>query len=110
MCHNIFICLLTDSLSWRLAKAYPVLMLFRWMEATFASYVNTKHSNDALVMRNSGALGLAYGGFSYPKETTAVKLGTLELKVQETKTVNIPLIVSAGAIAVGALLLAFGRK
>jgi ABC-type transport system substrate-binding protein len=28
--------------------------------ATFASYVNTKHSNDALVMRNSGALGLAF--------------------------------------------------
>ena len=28
--------------------------------ATFASFINTKHSNDALVMRNSGALGLAF--------------------------------------------------
>ena len=63
-----------------------------------------------IILIAAGALGLAYGGFSYPKETTAVKLGTLELKVQETKTVNIPLMVSAGAIAVGALLLVFGRN
>ena len=58
----------------------------------------------------AGALGLAYGGFSYPKETTALKLGPMELKVQETKTVNVPLIVSAGAIVVGAAMLLFGRK
>lgn len=58
----------------------------------------------------AGALGLAYGGFSYPKETTALKLGTVELKVQETKTVNVPLIVSAGAIVVGAAMLVLGRK
>jgi hypothetical protein len=55
-------------------------------------------------------LGLAYGGFSYPEETTAFKLGTLELKVQETKTVDIPLILSAGAIVLGAFLLVLGRK
>jgi hypothetical protein len=58
----------------------------------------------------AGALGLAYGGFSYPKETTALKLGTLELKVQETKTVNVPMILSAGAIVLGAFLLVFTRK
>jgi hypothetical protein len=58
----------------------------------------------------AGALGLAYGGFSYPKETTALKLGPMELKVQETKTVDVPLIVSAGAIVVGAAMLLFGRK
>lgn len=57
-----------------------------------------------------GALGLAYGGFSYPEETTAMKLGTLELKVQETKTVNIPMILSVGAIVVGGFLLLFSRK
>ena len=57
-----------------------------------------------------GGLGLAYGGFSYTKETTGVKLGPLELKVQERERVNIPLIVSAGAIAAGVLLLALGRK
>jgi len=58
----------------------------------------------------AGALGLAYGGFSYPKETTALKLGTLELKVQETKTVNVPMILSAGAIVLSAFLLVFTRK
>jgi len=57
-----------------------------------------------------GGLGLVYGGFSYTKETTGVKLGPLELKVQERERVNIPLIVSAGAIAAGVLLLALGRK
>ncbi len=57
-----------------------------------------------------GGLGLVYGGFSYTKETTGVKLGPLELKVQERERVNIPLIVSGGAIAAGVLLLALGRK
>lgn len=52
-----------------------------------------------------GVLGLVYGGFSYTRETTAVKLGPMELKVQEQETVSIPLIASAGAIAVGAFLL-----
>lgn len=58
----------------------------------------------------AGGLGLAYGGFSYTKETTGVKLGPLELKVQEKERVNIPMLASAGAIVLGVFLLAFGRK
>ena len=58
-----------------------------------------------------GCLGLAYGGFSYTKETTKLKLGSLELKVQEKENVNVPLIVSAGAVVLGVfLLVAVGRK
>ena len=57
-----------------------------------------------------GGLGLAYGGFSYTKETTGVKLGPIELKVQEKETVNVPLIVSAAAIAVGVFLLVAGSR
>ena len=58
-----------------------------------------------------GCLGLAYGGFSYTKETTGVKLGPIEFKVQEKETVNVPLIASAGAIAFGVfLLVGVGRK
>ena len=58
-----------------------------------------------------GCLGLAYGGFTYTKETSAVKLGPIELKVQEKETVSVPLIVSAGAIAIGVfLLVTVGRK
>jgi hypothetical protein len=57
-----------------------------------------------------GVLGLIYGGFSYTKETTKAKLGPIELKVQEQETVNVPMIVSAGALAIGVFLLVAGRK
>ncbi len=63
-----------------------------------------------MVLIAAGALGLAYGGFSYNKETTGLKIGTLEVKVQEKKTVDIPLVLSVGAIVLGALVLGFGRK
>ncbi len=58
-----------------------------------------------IVLIAAGCLGLVYGGFTYTKETSAVKLGPLELKVQEKETVSVPLIVSVGAIAVGVFLL-----
>lgn len=58
----------------------------------------------------AGLLGLLYGGFSYTKDTTAVKLGPIELSVQEKKTVNIPIWAGIGAIVAGGLLLAFGSK
>ncbi len=64
----------------------------------------------AIVLVVAGALGLIYGGFSYTKDTTAVKLGPLELSVKERKTVNIPLWAGAGAIVVGGLLLLLGGK
>jgi len=64
-----------------------------------------------IILIVAGCLGLAYGGFTYTKETSAVKLGPIELKVQEKETVSVPLIVSAGAIAIGVfLLVAVGRK
>ena len=52
-----------------------------------------------------GCIGLAYGGFSYTKDTTALKLGSFEVKVQEKETVSIPLIASAAGIALGLFLL-----
>lgn len=64
-----------------------------------------------IIMIVAGCLGLAYGGFSYTKETTGVKLGPIELKVQEKETVSVPLIVSGAVIAVGVfLLVGVGRK
>ena len=56
-----------------------------------------------------GCLGLVYGGFSYNKETTKAKLGSLELRVEERETVNVPMIVSGGAVALGIFLLVAGR-
>lgn len=58
----------------------------------------------------AGCLGLAYGGFSYTKETTGVKLGSLELKVQEKKSIDIPMALSIGGIVFGVFMLAVGRK
>lgn len=58
----------------------------------------------------AGVLGLAYGGFSYNKDTTAVKLGSFELSVKEKQTVNIPLWAGIAAIVVGGLMLGLGGK
>jgi len=63
-----------------------------------------------IILIAAGSLGLAYGGFSYTKETTGMKIGPLELKVQEKQTVNVPLIVSVGGIILGVFLLVVGRK
>ena len=64
-----------------------------------------------IILIVAGGFGLAYGGFTYTKETTGVKLGPLELKVEEKETVNVPLIVSGGAVALGVfLLVGVGRK
>jgi multidrug transporter EmrE-like cation transporter len=58
----------------------------------------------------AGTLGLAYGSFSYTKDTTAVKLGPLEFSVKEKGTVNVPVWAGVGAIVVGGLLLLLGGK
>lgn len=63
-----------------------------------------------IILIVAGLLGLVYGGFSYTKDTTAVKLGPIELSVKEKETVNVPIWAGAGAIVVGALLLVLGGK
>jgi hypothetical protein len=63
-----------------------------------------------LVLIVAGILALTYGGFSYTKDTTALKLGPVELSVKEKETVNIPLWVGVGAVLVGGFLLVVGRK
>ena len=57
-----------------------------------------------------GAASLVYGGFSYTKDTTAVKVGPLELTVQEKETVNVPLWAGIGAILVGGVLVVMGGR
>lgn len=58
----------------------------------------------------AGILGLAYGGFSYTKDTTAIKLGPIELSVKEKQTVNIPLWAGIASIIIGGVLLGFGGR
>ena len=65
----------------------------------------------AIALVLAGVLGLVYGGFTYTKETSAVKLGPIQLKVEEKETVNVPLILSGAVVAIGIfLLVAVGRK
>ena len=64
----------------------------------------------AILLIVAGVLALVYGGFSYTKDTTAVKLGPIELSVKEKKTVNVPVWAGVGAIVIGGLLLVFGSK
>jgi len=58
----------------------------------------------------AGALGLAYGGFTYTKETHSAKLGAVVLQVQERETVYVPIILSAAAIGLGLILLVAFRS
>ncbi len=63
-----------------------------------------------IVLIVAGTLGLIYGGFSYTREKHDVKLGPLQFSVVEKETVNVPVWAGAGAIAVGVILILFGRK
>ena len=65
----------------------------------------------AIVLILAGVLGLAYGSFSYTKQTHDVKVGPIEMSVQDKQTVNVPVWAGVGAIVVGGLLLvAPGRR
>jgi multidrug transporter EmrE-like cation transporter len=58
----------------------------------------------------AGALGLAYGSFSWTKETHQAKLGPIELSVKERESVNVPVWAGVGAIVIGGVLLLLGNK
>ena len=63
----------------------------------------------AIVLIVLGVLGLAYGNFTYNKETHNAKIGPVELSVKDKETINVPVWVGVGAIAAGMILL-FARK
>jgi hypothetical protein len=64
----------------------------------------------AIALIVAGALGLAYGSFSYTKETQQARIGPIELTVQDRQTVNIPVWAGVAAIVTGALLLFMPRN
>lgn len=64
----------------------------------------------AILLLLAGVLGLAMGSFSYTKDTTALKVGPLEMTVKQKETVNVPLWAGVAAIAAGGLLLVFGGR
>lgn len=64
----------------------------------------------AVALMIAGVLALAYGGFSYTKDTTALKLGSVELSVKENKSVNIPIWAGVAAVVAGGLMLLMGGR
>jgi len=63
-----------------------------------------------IVVLAVGILALAYGGFSYTRETHDVKLGPVELSVKEKQRVNVPLWAGVALAVVGAGLLFSSKK
>ena len=53
-----------------------------------------------------GILALAYGGFTYTKDTDKVDVGPIHVTVKDKETVNIPLWAGVGVAVVGGILLA----
>ena len=64
----------------------------------------------AIVLIVAGVLGLVYGSFSYTKQTHDVKIGPIEMSVQDKQTVNVPVWAGVGAIVIGGALLLLGAR
>ena len=64
----------------------------------------------AIALIVAGVLGLAYGSFSYTKQTHEMKMGPIEMSVKERETINVPVWAGVGAIAIGAALLLLGGR
>jgi multidrug transporter EmrE-like cation transporter len=63
-----------------------------------------------VVLIVAGILGLAYGSFSFTKETHEAKIGPLEFQVKEKETVNVPVWAGIGAIVIGVVLFVVPMK
>ena len=64
----------------------------------------------AIVLIVAGVAALAYGGFSYTKETHKAEIGPLKLSVAEKERVNVPQWGGIGAIILGVVLLVIPSK
>lgn len=64
----------------------------------------------AVLLIVAGALALAYGGFSYTKDTHKASVGSLSISVNEKQHVNVPIWAGIAAVLVGGILLVAGRK
>jgi TRAP-type C4-dicarboxylate transport system permease small subunit len=64
----------------------------------------------AVVLIVAGVLGLAYGSFSYTKETHHATVGPIDLSVKDRETINVPVWAGVGALVVGGVLLLLGNS
>jgi hypothetical protein len=59
-----------------------------------------------VVLLALGILAVAYGGFSYTKDTDKVNLGPIHIEVQDREHVNVPLWAGVLVAVAGGVLLA----
>jgi hypothetical protein len=64
----------------------------------------------AIILIAAGVLALAYGGFSYTKETHEGRIGSFSFTMRDKEHVNVPVWVGIGAVVVGAGLLLVPAK
>ena len=57
-----------------------------------------------------GVVALAYGGFTYTKDTHKAELGPFKMTVEEREQVNIPQWLGVAALAGGIVLVLIGGK
>ncbi len=53
-----------------------------------------------------GILAVAYGGFSYTKDTDKIDLGPIHIEVQDKERINVPLWAGIAVAIAGGVLLA----
>jgi hypothetical protein len=53
-----------------------------------------------------GILALAYGGFTYTKDTDTAKIGPIEIQVKDKERVKVPVWAGVAAAVAGGILLA----
>ncbi|CAN5379302.1 hypothetical protein BH09PSE6_BH09PSE6_35550 [soil metagenome] len=63
-----------------------------------------------IVLIVAGAIGLVYGGFSFTREKTVVKVGSVELNAKEKESFDVPVWAGIAAVVVGGVLLVAGGK
>jgi drug/metabolite transporter (DMT)-like permease len=61
-----------------------------------------------IVLIVAGVAALAYGGFSFTKETHKAEVGPLKFSLQEKERVNVPQWAGIGAIVAGVVLILVG--
>jgi hypothetical protein len=64
----------------------------------------------AVVLIALGAAALAYGTFSYTKDSHRAKLGAVELVVKDRETVRIPVWAGVAAVLAGGAMLLVPRR
>ena len=63
-----------------------------------------------IVLIVAGALGLAYGSFTFTKDTHTAHIGPIQLSVKEKETINVPVWAGIAAIIAGGVVLVAGSR